>query len=236
MDKLNKCPLVLWINLDRSLKRREDMENTFDKYNLKNIRISAVDGLTHNFDDIEFGNNEFNKKKMYQYACTMSHLKAIKYFFDETDENEVLIMEDDCSFEFINMWPDSICNIIENKPKKCGILQLGFNWGNPKHFIDHKSKYVVWRNFYSTICYNIDRTNAKKLIDKLYPNKYNFSNPTKNFFVADVGLYKSIKTFTYKYPLFTYQDNEISNIGSNKDMHIKAKNNSKLIYSTLIKD
>lgn len=230
MEKLNNCPLILWINLDRSQQRRENMEILFKKYNLDNIRISAVDGNSETFSNIDFGENKFNPKKKYQYACTMSHLKAIKYFVENIDSDNVIIMEDDVSFEFLDMWKYNIKDVIDKKPKNCDVLQLAFNWGNPNYFIEHKSNYVKWRNFYSTLSYLVTKKGAIKLINKLFPNNYNFTNTTKNFHVADVCLYKSVKTFTFKYPLFTYPDDNDSNIGSNKSMHQVAKENSKLIY------
>ena len=61
------------------------MEKLFNHYKVKNIRISAIDG----------GDNKDKRA----CACSASHMKTIKTFY-ESGEEIGIICEDDLSFEY----------------------------------------------------------------------------------------------------------------------------------------
>ena len=135
MNKINLN--ILYINLDESKNRNEHMIKMFDKYNInKYIRIDAIDGkkikniYNDTCEDITFinkciykGHRNKNKGNTNKIACTLSHLKEIYYAKKNNYEN-VLIMEDDISLEYLDLWNTTIDNIILNAPDNCIIFQL----------------------------------------------------------------------------------------------------------------
>ena len=75
---------ILFINLNKSIHRREFMEHQFNKYGLKATRIEAVDG--NHLDTIKFI-NEYTNLDNYEIGCLLSHLLSIKYAYDNNFNN-----------------------------------------------------------------------------------------------------------------------------------------------------
>lgn len=196
-----------WINLDKDSNRRQYMEKIFSEYNIRNIRIPAILGAPLKIDK--------------ELACTQSHLKAIQTFLSSTEEIGI-ICEDDLSFDYKPYWKNNIDDVINNAPKDWGIIQLGIILTKlHDDFNKYESKYVPHqiKKYYSTICYVINRASAEKFLNvKLTTDK-------KINYVADHFLYSHVTTYTYKYPLFTYRDNNDSTIHpEHLDLHIRSKN------------
>lgn len=89
---------VYWINLDRCKDRKKRLEKILTECNINNTRICAVDG--ENLDGIDKEYNFNDKCSIYEIACAISHLKAIKKAFDDGNEWS-LIIEDDVNFEYL---------------------------------------------------------------------------------------------------------------------------------------
>ena len=102
LHKLANFPPVLWINLDRFPERKKYMEEQLSYWGIENHhRISGVDG--DEYEEFLKGTLPHNMNKG-EIACVMSHLNAIKYFVEETDLNEVMIMEDDVDLSVARHW------------------------------------------------------------------------------------------------------------------------------------
>ena len=88
--KLDNFPHVLWINLDRFPDRKTYMEEQFEYWNIKNHhRISGIDGAEYESYLKGTVPPQMNDGEI---ACVMSHLNALKYFVEETEEDEIFIM------------------------------------------------------------------------------------------------------------------------------------------------
>ena len=139
---------LLYINLNRSIDRREWIQKDFHNHNINYIRIMAIDGDTipctsagisanaytnANIDiDIDTDSDEIEKIKFIdnirngsnmQIACTLSHLKAIKTAYYMGIE-VALILEDDTNISDIDKWTVSYASIVENAPHDWDIIQL----------------------------------------------------------------------------------------------------------------
>ena len=212
---------VLYINLDRSLDRKKYIEDQFALYDLKYTKISAIDGNDINdfYKDklpntnFSFINNyENNKYKLskYELGCTLSHIKAIKYAYDNNFK-EVLIMEDDCNLDLTFFWNKPLNDIVNKAPKDWGIIQLFYFFNKEK--INNFNKFYNNENVNnpkpcSTLIYLINKKGMKDILDavfhkntitlgsnvdgKLYPKKG----------VADEYLYDLTTTYRYTTPLF----------------------------------
>ena len=223
----NNIDIIYWINLDRSVDRKDNMINMLKLFPIDNIRISAADGMKLSDIDIygKFYNNKLmslNNNTKIEYACLLSHLDTIN-IFSLSSYNIALILEDDINMEFIEYWNKSIKDIINNAPNNWDIIMLNYIiLGNNKINEDYT---LNEGNIYSTSAYIINKKAALKLISELSQensNKYNL-NKNKNH-TADEYIFNSLITYVYKYPYFTYPFDNTSTIHEGHiNTHIASK-------------
>ena len=104
--KLNNFGPIYYLNMDADENRRGYMEEQFKYWEVEDYtRISAYDGRDgRDLGDILKGRypDQMNSGEV---GCVTSHLKAMKYWLENSDENCLLIMEDDCDLEVGEHWP-----------------------------------------------------------------------------------------------------------------------------------
>lgn len=218
-DKLENLPFFLWINLDRSIKRKADMETLFKKHNLRNIRISGFDG---------FKNKDFYVESLkyggHVYGCTCSHLKALEYFVNELKDDYCIICEDDLSFEYCNYWKKDFNDYLKEVPKDWELILLNVNTTYPMTLTP--TKFVLDR-YNSTGCYIVKREAAIKILNAPFfdkkDNKYIFNFKRRIDITADKCLYRYLK-HVYVFPLFTYKNENSIMHNSHLRQHQKSKN------------
>lgn len=225
-DYLDGIDVIYWINLDRSVDRRQRMEKMFEDpvfAQKKIIRISAVDGKAHDIDQVlnaNFEGMQPDKFTKVEYACLLSHLNAIKQFSESNNET-ALIMEDDMTLEYKPYWKKSVQQIIDNAPSDWDLIQLCINIDSPL-----KQKYTRNTGYIScSAAYIIN----KKCSTQISVNKYKLDNILH---VSDGYLFMKTNTYAYKYPMFTYKLNEISTIHPE---HLKQHDKNKKIIDNFIK-
>jgi GR25 family glycosyltransferase involved in LPS biosynthesis len=227
LEKLNNymncIDIIYWINLDRSKKRRENMEYILKNIDIKNQRINAIDGkmLSNNYIYDRLKNINRMRTKI-EYACLLSHLDTIKIFSNSPYTN-ALILEDDISLEYVKYWNKSICDIIKNAPKDWDIIMLNYI---SKEKITKLYTPNINGKISSCQAYIINKKSAQKLMNKilLFDNKYTLN---KNFIhTADDYIYSSLKTYVYKYPYFTYS---IENDSTIHNWHLDYHNYGKVL-------
>ena len=208
---------ILYINLKRSPDRKKFMEDQFKKYNIRKYhRIDAIDGkqIKNNKQDtvngLKFKNN-YDYGMNTELACTLSHIKAIKYAYDHNFD-KALIVEDDCSFELMDMWHDTLENIVEKEaPKDWEILQL-FNATcdvKEKKFFS-REKIICW----GATAYLINKKGMKKIVSKCFKGDELILGKIVNGQVvpksikADEHTYRLVDhVYYYGFPLF-FPNNE----------------------------
>lgn len=219
---LDGVDVIYWINLDRSIDRRQRMEQMFQDPVFKGkkiVRISAVDGKATNIDQVlnaNFEGMQPDKFTKVEYACTLSHLNAIKQF-SESNNEVALIMEDDMTLEYKPYWKRTTKQIMDNAPYDWETIQLCYI------ILNNVPRKIYTRNtgnLFSTGAYIINKKGAKQLIHK---NKKNILKNTIGH-SADIYLYLNTNTYVYKYPMFIYGTDETSTIHQE---HIKHHNESK---------
>lgn len=224
---LKNLPRCYYINLQRSIERNNHMIRLFQQYGITNYqRIDAIDGqkIVHTEPRLLVS----------EEACTLSHLKAIETFYKSGLE-DAIIFEDDISMEFINRWKTPLEQIIKQAPKDCEILQLAYTL-YPHNFCHIKQDYnpFLLVTFNGAMAYYIKRKGAEKILEN-----HNCSNPRLNEYlkirpVSDVIIYDYAKTYTYKYCLFTYPDDNQSTIHNfHLGIHINSKACAVKVYDTM---
>jgi GR25 family glycosyltransferase involved in LPS biosynthesis len=199
--KLKGLPPIFYINIDAQTDRAQYMEEQFKYWEIENYtRISAYDGRDGNdLGDILKGRYP-DMMSSGEVGCTTSHLKAIRYFLENTDYPCALIMEDDCDLSTVQYWPFTWKDFYAKIPYAYDVVQLAIISTTPVHASLHR-RFV---NDFSTACYLITRHHAQKLVDlHVRGDKYKIDNGVKPRAVADDLIYNSGNTFAI--PLFLYK-------------------------------
>ena len=211
---------IYYINLDRSLHRKQFMENNYKNY----IRVVAYDGNNiKSYNDIILPNK--CEQNNYQLCCSLSHIKAIIKAY-RNNEQGILILEDDISDEYKEKWEKPIENIIKDAPKDMECLSFFVsNCNELKVMVKSKSDYSLHSRFkYSTGAYFINRKGMKKIYNLYYKNnKIDISLKLENYVADDCIIYRQIKTYVYNKPTFINKKFN-STIGSNTLMEISCYN------------
>ena len=216
IDKyINGFDIIYWINLDRSNDRRNNMLKMLSYLPIRNIRITAIDGK-NSTDDMIYNNiitTNYNGSKT-EFACLLSHLNTIR-LFSESDYNVALILEDDMTLEFAKYWIKDIKSIINEAPSDWDIIMLSYITHQSKSFIENYTYNNI--NIWGTGAYLINKKGSINLMNKILENnKFNLHGMTPT---ADDFIYNNIITYTYKYPYFTYSDDNDSII-HNSHLHL----------------
>jgi GR25 family glycosyltransferase involved in LPS biosynthesis len=222
-DYLEGIDVIYWINLDRSPDRRKRMKKMFKDPAFKGkkiIRISAVDGKSPDIDQVLNANFDGMHPEKYDktiYACTLSHINAIRDF-KKSDNKVALIMEDDSTLEFKKYWKKTTKQIMDEAPSDWDIIQLTYTViGKVPKKLYTKNNRKKWQDrYYGTGSYIINKNNIN------IPNPIKINSDSDP--AADVYLYNIFNTYTYKYPMFIYRYDIQSTIHQD---HINNHNESK---------
>jgi len=213
--KLQGLPTIYYINLDDHTERREYMEEQFKYWNIENYhRISACDGRGDNdLSDILKGSYP-KQMSSGEIGCVTSHLKAMKHWLENTDEEYLMVMEDDCDLSTAAHWGFTWKEFISEAPYHFDVIQLAII--NPGEL--HVRMHIRFVNDFSTACYIIRRHHAEKLV-RLHcrGNKFKLDQNVKPRAVADDLIYNSGLTFAL--PLFSYKIDMGSSI---HDIHVNV--------------
>ena len=233
--KINYIDKIVWINLDRSSKRKDYMNQLLKSTPVQNQRISGIDGNKINVQNII--NDLLLGKKMSfgEIGCTLSHIKAINSLKNEPG-NYFMVCEDDISFDHLKYFNKTLKNIIEESPT-FDILMINKIYTN-----EINDTYVSWKDYYQknkkiwgTACYIISKKGINKLIKickYIDDNHFIFNKKLNNTFdVADFYLYNLLDTWVYKYNFINSKD-ESSTIHNN---HLNYHDKSNKFNLELIK-
>jgi len=197
--KLEGLPPIYWLNLESDTRRREYMEEQFEYWGVTNhTRISGYDGRDGDATDYLKGIIPENVSQN-ELGCCMSHLKAIKHFYENTDDDYCLILEDDVSFETVKYWDFTWKDFYSKIPYDWDCVQLTTICTGDIHVRLHQ-KFI---NDFSAAIYLITRHHASKLIkNHVRGDKYRLDNGVLPRAVSEDTILETGKTYTI--PLFLY--------------------------------
>jgi len=216
---------VLWINMERSTKRRKHMETMLSKYNVPNIRIEGVDGNVENTRELISPSIQTESNLV--TACALSHIKALSKIRDLPGEY-FLILEDDSSDENFHFFKNtSLGEIIKGCPDFDVLLLNKMADFLPTELY---TKRIQFSNVYSTAAYVVAKKNIGNIY-KYFDYKYfKFIINVPNFYPIDVMLYNNVNTYFYKYNYFDTlcEDSEINVV------HVSWNIKTKLLNKALL--
>ena len=229
-NRINKINIpILYINLDRSVERNTYIEDQIGFYKLENItRISGIDGnkktnatiITHgNLDGIEYKN--YGGNKFTELGCLLSHIKAIKYAYDN-NYSETLIVEDDCYFGLMPCWDkDTLKDILSGLPSDWEIVALF-------HIlrIETDKKYKSAKNLagFGAVAYVINRRGMEKILNESGHDIIDFKN--NKLAVSDNYIYDLVNTYIYNLSLFMPINISLKSVVGNAELtHLNFSKN-----------
>jgi GR25 family glycosyltransferase involved in LPS biosynthesis len=205
-EKINHIDHIVWINLDRSEFRRGEMLKKLHPISIPKTRIQAVDGKNK---DLMIKMKENLKLTItdYEFACLLSHIKAIS-FCESLEGQNFLILEDDVSFKNLEFFKISLKDIISNSPT-FDILMIYKNLLVPLPYLytDWNEEFAKGWHISGAVGYIINRQGIKKIKQQIaYHKKENkFTYYNRNITLADIFLFQNCKTMIYKYNFFSVE-------------------------------
>lgn len=229
---MNGVDHIYWLNLDRCVDRRKDMEKMLSDpcfYGIPNTRISGLDGTAENILDYV----EIDEKKSIdvQYACLTSHFRAMHHFCENGAPGQIaLIFEDDMTLDLKQYWTKTIREIANDAPPDWDIIQLSY-------IVHHipKDTYtpILYNNtnaLYGIGAYIMKYEAAVRFIKMMYnevTKKYEFlkrREPEFVYHISDHYIYSFNLGYCYRYPYFIYAYNQVSTVNtSHMDFHNRSR-------------
>lgn len=228
-NKLENFPSVYYVSLEECKDRQENIERQFAEYGITPTPIiskrfaESDDEITGKFlDQLNEGTT----------GCVISHLKAIRKWYEETDEDYAFFCEDDLSLETIPYWDFTWEEFIETIPENACCVQLLVIRKNYETFDLRKRLWDDW----SGTAYIITRDYAKILVEHycLEEKRFHLELPGSGNVLVPLlenVLFKTLEDVCYTIPLFVEDtrfnstfspedDKEVNN--GQKNGHIQA--------------
>jgi SAM-dependent methyltransferase len=210
-NKLDGLVSVYYMSLEECVDRQKSIEDQFEKYNIS--PKSIISKRFSESNDIVTGKyldtlNDGTK------GCCVSHLKAIKDWYENTQEDYGFFCEDDLSLETVDYWDFTWDEFIDSLPEDADCVQLLTIRSNFDTF-EIRERY--WDDWAAT-AYILTRDYAKKIIDNYIKGdtyhlevvNYDVMPLIENIIFTSLGK-------TYTIPLFVENTEFVSTFENNDD-------------------
>jgi len=173
-QKLKGLPHIYYINLEDRKDRKEFMECQFEKWGIEKFtRVNASLFLKDNPETWAhlIHHPQIIPINRWKSICvSLSHMETIKNWLETTDEEYMIIMEDDTDLSPVEYWHFDWEYLMNNIPYDWDAVQLMYNSDVRIYCFLHPKKIITWNGPLL-----IRRSYAKKLLSLYYKKeKYNF--------------------------------------------------------------
>ena len=195
-NPLKNFPPVYYVTLEECIERQEKIESEFLEYGIKINPIKSK-----RFSE---SNDIITGKYLYQLTgptqgCIVSHLKAIKTWYESEESDYAFFCEDDLSLKTVKYWNFEWEEFIERLPDDCECVQLMTIRGDFDGVYFRERQWNDW----SETAYIMNRDYAKKILEN-YCLGETFHLELKDSNVMPIGeniLFTSVGK-VYTFPLF----------------------------------
>jgi GR25 family glycosyltransferase involved in LPS biosynthesis len=233
-NKLENFPSVYYVSLEECKERQDNIERQFAEYGISPTPIiskrfaESDDEITGVFLDQMNGGT---------IGCVISHLKAIRKWYEETDEDYAFFCEDDLSLETIQYWDFTWEEFVETIPEGTCCVQLLVIRKDYETFDLRKR---LWDDWAGT-AYIITRNYARVMVENycLGEKRFNLELPgARNIIVPllENVLFETLEDVCYTIPLFV-EDIKFGTTFSHeedKEVNGNQKNGHTDAYKTVI--
>lgn len=224
-QKLNNFPKVYYISLEESEDRRENLRKSFLKYGVYDLQGVISKRYSESSDQVS--GPQLHILDGGTIGCVVSHIKMIKKWYEETDDEYAFFCEDDLSLETVSNWNFTWNDFVNNLPEDWDCVQLCCI--KPSH----DSVVLKERSMYdwSVTAYIMKRNYAKKIIDRYcFGDKFNLEIYGTDFYPMpetvlfyDIGKVYAVDLFVEEVK-FQSTFTETANIeGGTKDHHAESQ-------------
>lgn len=220
--KLNNFPPVNYVSLEESEGRRTSLRSKFKSFGVDNI-VGHLFRKFESYPDNVTGPFVFECSIPNLGAAT-SHLKAIRRWYEETNEPYAFFCEDDISLETVKYWSFTWEEFFQKLPDDWEAVQLAVIRHDGSMNVDFTERDV---EDWSACAYIIKREHAKKLIEE------RFRGPDFYFDMGGTNLIPAIEQVlfshvgkVYSFPLFV-EDTQIPSTYSKSNDQRSYHENSK---------
>jgi len=229
MNKLENFPTAYYMSLEECVDRQKNMNDQFSKYN-----ISLTPIISKRFSE---SNDSVSGKYLHQLnagtaGCCVSHLKAIKHWYENYNENFAFFCEDDLSLETIEYWDFTWEEFVKTLPMDYDCIQL---LTIRQDFDTFSIRDRYWNDWGAT-AYIITREYAKKLIDTyIKGDTFHLEIPNCEIMpLIENILFTTGKTYTV--PLFVENIEFDSTFSKDQDddVNFGQKNNHKIAHNIVL--
>lgn len=228
-NKLSGFPSVYYVSLEECKDRRDDLENQFEKYNIKpNAIISKRYSESNDIVTGKYVNTLNDGTK----GCCVSHLKAIKRWYEETNEDYGFFCEDDLSLETVEHWDFTWKEFVDSIPSEIECVQL---FSIRKEYDTFEMRPRHWDDWGAT-AYIIKRRYAEKIINTFIQGEtFNLEIPNNDVMpLIETILFSSVGE-SYTFPIFVENTKFDSTfVGSDDDVKNGQKTNHRIAKDLIL--
>lgn len=160
-NKLSGFPHTYFINYEEHTERRKNVEKELEDYGINYTPFITTKEQDEN--SVVYGTYLKNLDNHGKYIA-LSHLRAIKHWYNNTNEPFGVFVEDDVSFEPSKYWYFNWTSFVKNLPKDWDCVQM---CRIREHETEVNFRRRLWDDWAAT-AYMITRKYAKKLIESYY--------------------------------------------------------------------
>jgi len=181
-NKLKGLPHVYYFNLDNRVDRKEYMEDQFEKWNIKNYtRVSGTKYLVSkwkNWIRLVAGIETIKAANMRLdcIANMISHIDFLFFWLESTNDEYLILMEDDYDLNLIQYWHFDWEYLMNNIPYDWDCIQLGYESSIEINFFLCPKPSVG--TFFGPCMLN--RRYVEKLVNLFYDSQKNLFKLVKN--------------------------------------------------------
>jgi GR25 family glycosyltransferase involved in LPS biosynthesis len=230
-NNLKNFPSVYYVSLKECKDRQDNIKRQFAEYD---ITPTAILSKRFTESDDEITGKFLDQMNGGTIGCVVSHLKAIRKWYEETDEEYAFFCEDDLSLETVKYWDFTWEEFIETIPEGTCCVQLLVIRKDYETFNLRKRFWDDWAG----TAYIITRNYARVLVESycLGEKRFHLELPgTGNVLtpLLENVLFETLEDVCYTIPLFVEdirfnttfspeEDKEVN--GDQKNGHIESYN------------
>lgn len=202
--KFKNFPPIYWLTLERSKDRQENMNRQMDYYGLTNrTMVYGYDGKVEDYTNHPIVSGAyFSQMNSCDVACAISHVKAIKQWYQNSDSEYAIIFEDDVDLSISDFWNFTWEDIMKILPTNWNVIQLCLIRVEDIDTVRlHMRTNINW----SGAAYLINRDYARRIVEDYCPEEtytlFLKGDPKAIPFIENV-VYFLGEPFTFTLPLF----------------------------------
>jgi len=234
-NKLKGIPHIYYLNLDNRTDRREWMESQFKNWGVeKYTRVSGSKYLGSKYKDWEYlvkTRFDINLDNSPAIANAITHIEFLKWWVENTNEEYLILMEDDYDLDPIKFWHFDWEYLMKNIPYDWDCIQLSYGSKiEIKFFLSPKPSH----GSYFGPCM-LNRRYVEKLVSlhyqedyfilnyKINDTDYNFSDIIVDYFMCSAGRTYCLPLLSVNNSFGSYETNEKNRV----DWYVRSV---KLLY------